>query len=178
MNVFEIKMEEEAIYFDGLPETVTKASKIEEDEEDFRSCCENEDELKDREESIKFDSEDIEFDELSVKMYFKGISVSGPGESDSCLSGIGVVMERCSGNASPILVQKRLEFSVEESVANYLALMEGLTEAKECRIKKVCAFTDSEILFDQVSDFPSKFCTIFSDFILACSIDHVFVYFG
>lgn len=160
-EILEIKMVEEAIYYDWLPETVTKVAKIEEDEEDFRSCCENEDELQDREESIMLGSEGVEFDELSVKMYFKGISVSGPGESDSCLSGIGVVMERCSGNGAPISVQKRHDFSVEESVVNHLALMEGLTEAKECRIKKVCAFTDSEILFDQVSDFPGKFSFFF-----------------
>lgn len=153
MNVFEIveiKMEEDAIYFDGLPETVTSAGKTEEDEEDFRSCCENEDELKDREESIMLGTEAVELDELSAKMYFKGVSVSGPGESDFRLSGLGVVIDKCSDNAAPIQVQKSLDFSVEESVVNYLALMEGLIEAKECRIKRVFAFTDSEILFDQI----------------------------
>lgn len=56
-----------------------------------------------------------------------------------------------------IQVQKKLNFFVDESVANYLALMDGLLEATRNNIKRVFAFTESPILFDQVT----KLCTIY-----------------
>ncbi|XP_027089088.1 ATP-dependent RNA helicase DEAH12, chloroplastic-like [Coffea arabica] len=142
-------MEEQRVYSKRAPENLANNLKVEEDEEEFRSCCEDEDELRERENSVKEASETIDLDEYSVRMYFKGISVAAPGESGSGFSGIGVVMER-SANAAPIQVQKKLDFYVAESVANYLALMDGLVEAKENKIRKVFAFTDSKILHDQV----------------------------
>lgn len=122
--------------------------KLEEDEEDFRSCCEDEDELKAREESPEVDLEDC-LDEHSLKMYFKGVSIACPGDSGSRISGIGVVME-VSGDQSPIQVQKRLDFFVEESVADYLALLDGLSVALQRNIRRVFAFTDSEGLYNQI----------------------------
>ncbi|GLT54622.1 hypothetical protein SLA2020_278060 [Shorea laevis] len=87
----------------------------EEDEEDFRSCCEDEEVWKETEESVKEESKD-DLDEFSVKMFFKGISIADVGDSGSGISGIGVVMER-SANLPVIQVQKKLDFHVEESVA-------------------------------------------------------------
>ncbi|KAL2474123.1 RING/U-box superfamily protein [Forsythia ovata] len=136
-------MEEQTI-MDG-----SSADETKEEEEDFRSCCEDEDEVEDREESTKEDIED-DLDDYSVKMYFKGVSIAGPGDSGSRLSGIGVVMER-SHNFSPIRVQKKLDFYVEESVADYLALLDGLSEAAENNIRRVFAFTESDILYDQIT---------------------------
>jgi hypothetical protein len=121
----------------------------EEDEEDFRSCCEDEEVWKETEESVKEESKD-DLDEFSVKMFFKGISIADVGDSGSGMSGIGVVMER-SANVPVIQVQKKLDFYVEESVADYLALMDGLLEAAQKNICRVYAFTDSELLYDQVS---------------------------
>ncbi|CAI9090482.1 OLC1v1025261C1 [Oldenlandia corymbosa var. corymbosa] len=128
---------------------LTKDVRVEEDEEEFRSCCEDENELREREELVMLDSEPRNIDEHSVKMYFKGVSVAGPGDSGSGFSGIGVVMKR-SDSVPPIQVQKMLDFYVEEPVANYLALMDGLAEARQNNIKKVYAFTDSQILYGQV----------------------------
>ncbi|CAL5410455.1 unnamed protein product [Camellia sinensis] len=125
-----------------------RETKLEEDEEDFRSCCEDEDELMEREESAKESSKDI-LDEGSVNMFFKGISIAKAGECGTGLSGIGVVMER-SANVALIQVQKKLDFYVDESVANYLALMDGLLEAARNKIVRVFACTDSEILYDQI----------------------------
>ncbi|KAL2494053.1 RING-type domain-containing protein [Forsythia ovata] len=83
-------------------------------------------------------------------MYFKGVSVVGPGDSGSRLSGIGVVMER-SRSTPLIRVQKKLDFYVEELVADYLALLDGLSEAIQNNFRRVTAFTNSEVLYDQVS---------------------------
>lgn len=123
--------------------------KLEDDDEDFRSCCEDEEEWKDTEESVKGGAKDLkeELDEFSVKMFFKGTSIADSGYG---LSGIGVVMER-SACAPAIQVQKKLDFYVDESVADYLALMDGLIEAMQNNIRRVFAFTDSEILYDQVT---------------------------
>lgn len=140
---------------DGSSANLAKNVKVEEDEEEFRSCCEDENELREREELVQVGSEVDDFDEHSVKLYFKGVSVAGPGESSYGFSGIGVVMER-SANTSPIQVQKKLDFYVEESVANYLALMDGLVEAKQNKITKIFAFTDSQILCEQVWHFFLK----------------------
>ncbi|KAL6502206.1 hypothetical protein OROHE_024799 [Orobanche hederae] len=120
-----------------------------EDEEDFRSCCEDEDELKEREEYVKVDSDD-DLDEHSIKMYFKGVSVAGPGDSsDSRISGIGVVLEK-SGNDPPLRVQKKLDFYVEELVADYLALLDGLSVSIQNNFSRVFAFTDCEALHNQI----------------------------
>ncbi|KAF5929874.1 hypothetical protein HYC85_000071 [Camellia sinensis] len=51
-----------------------RETKLEEDEEDFRSCCEDEDELMEREESAKESSKDI-LDEGSVNMLFKDLTL-------------------------------------------------------------------------------------------------------
>lgn len=128
--------------------------KLEEDEEDFRSCCEDVDDLKEREEPAKEVSKNIldpknTLDEVSVNMFFKGVSIAGAGEGGAGLSGIGVVMDR-SANIPSIQVQKKLDFFVDESVADYLALMDGLLEAAQNKITRVFAFTDSEILYDQI----------------------------
>jgi ribonuclease HI len=83
-------------------------------------------------------------------MFFKGMSVAEDGDSGSGFSGIGVVMERTK-YVPVIQVQKKLDFYVDESVADYLALMDGLAEAMQNNIRRVYAFTDSELLYDQVS---------------------------
>ncbi|KZV24319.1 zinc finger family protein [Dorcoceras hygrometricum] len=124
-------------------------AKHEDDEDEFRSCCEDEDELKDVEVNSKMDPED-NLDELSVKMYFKGISVTNPGDSCSGVSGIGVVMHK-SGDATPVRVQKKLDFYVEESIADYLALLDGLSVAMEKNILRVLALTDSQPMYDQIT---------------------------
>ncbi|KAL2474749.1 RING/U-box superfamily protein [Abeliophyllum distichum] len=142
-------MEEQTVLIEGSSVCEAKEVKLEEDEDEFRSCFEDEDELKEREESTKEDLED-DLDADSVKMYFKGVSVVGPGDSGSRLSGIGVVMER-SRSTPPIRVQKKLDFYVEELVADYLALLDGLSEAIQNNFRRVSAFTNSEVLYDQVS---------------------------
>lgn len=130
-------------------------SRFEEDEDDeFRSCCGDEEELNKEEmmkRGLKNVSVDDDFlDEFSVRMFFKGVSIAYPGVNGFNVSGIGVVME--GANKAPMFqVQKRLEFFVEELMADYLALMDALSEATRNNIKRVFAFTDSSILFDQVS---------------------------
>ena len=123
----------------------------EDEEEDFRSCCEDEEEVwKETEEPVNKEEpkEDL-VDEFSVRMYFKGLSIDGLGESGSGISGIGVVMEK-SPALPAIKVQKKLDFYVEEPVAECLALMDGLVEALQNKVRRVYAFTDSELLYDQV----------------------------
>ncbi|KAL0363727.1 UNVERIFIED_CONTAM: putative E3 ubiquitin-protein ligase ARI10 [Sesamum calycinum] len=141
-------MEEQRVLVDNVYLNGASEFKLEEDDDDFRSCCEDEDELKEREEYAKVDL-DSSLDEDSLKMYFKGVSVAGPGDSGSRISGIGVVMER-SDDASPIQIQKKLDFYVEESVADCLALLDGLSVAIQSNIKRVYAFTDSEVLYNQI----------------------------
>lgn len=147
------KMEEQTLLVEGSSMVEGKEVKLEEDEEEFRSCCEDEDEdeFKEKEKSTKEDLND-NFDSDSVKIYFKGVSVVGPGDSGSRLSGIGVVMERY-GSTPPIRVQKKLDFYVDELVADYLALLDGLSEAIQNNFRRVLAFTNSEILYDQVRNF-------------------------
>uniref|UniRef100_A0A1J3JZ79 RBR-type E3 ubiquitin transferase n=1 Tax=Noccaea caerulescens TaxID=107243 RepID=A0A1J3JZ79_NOCCA len=125
------------------------------EEEDFRSCCgdeevwlkESDDTAKVAEEEEKKDELD---DEISVKMYFKGVSISERGDSSSGYSGIGVVLERL-GDSEVIQVQKKLDFYVDESVANYLALMDGLAIALQNNLCSVVALTDSELLYNQIT---------------------------
>lgn len=138
-------MEGQALFGDEIPVNLPR----EEDEEEFRSCCEDDEVWKENEEPVKVESKD-DLDEFSVKMFFKGISLTGFGDSSVGLSGIGVVMERAA-NVPVIQVQKKLDFYVEEPVADYLALMDGLVEAVQNKVRRVYAFTDSELLYDQVS---------------------------
>ncbi|KAL9147680.1 hypothetical protein ABFS82_13G188400 [Erythranthe guttata] len=129
----------------------TMKLKVEEEDEDFISCCcDYEDELEEREEECSDIDSDCDLDEHFAKMYFKGVSVTGPGDSGTRISGVGVVMERSCNNASPIRVQKKLDFYVEELVADYLALLDGLSVAVQNDISQVFAFTDSEILHNQI----------------------------
>lgn len=127
-----------------MGESETSFVKVEEDEDDFRSCCEDEDELKEKEEHVK-----VGLDENLVKLYFKGVSIICPGDSGSKISGIGVVMER-PGCSTPVQVQKKLDFYVDELVAEYLALLDALSVAIQHDSRPVFAFTDSEILHSQV----------------------------
>ncbi|XP_015885216.3 E3 ubiquitin-protein ligase RSL1 [Ziziphus jujuba] len=140
-------MEDEAVFGHGTSLNVVR----EEDEEEFRSCCEDEEVWKDNEEPLKGGETNDDLDEFSVKMFFKGISISGFGDSSSGLSGIGVFIERSSA-LSAIQVQKKLDFYVEEPVADYLALMDGLMEVAQNNIRRVYAFTDSELLYDQITN--------------------------
>ncbi|CAN1221429.1 E3 ubiquitin-protein ligase dbl4 [Linum grandiflorum] len=145
-------MEDQAVFVnDGSPLNVSRGnnSRLEDDEEDFRSCCGDDD---DDDQIWKDD-----LDEYSVKMFFKGVSIteaagdsSGPG-----YSGIGVVMER-KESVPLIQVQKNLDFYVESLVADYLALMEGLTVLIETNISDVYAFTDSSLLYKQIPWFLFK----------------------
>lgn len=96
---------------------------------------------------LESENPEICLDEHCVKLYFKGISVSGPGDSGS--SGIGVVMER-SISTAPMEVQKKLDFFADQSTADYLALMDGLVHVAQNKIRRVCAVTDSEILYNQI----------------------------
>ncbi|KAF9589786.1 hypothetical protein IFM89_028721 [Coptis chinensis] len=120
----------------------------EEEEEEFCSCCAEEDDWKETEETaLGLLKEDVE--EVGLKMFFKGVSVAEPGDSDSGFSGIGVVLERSHG-VSAVQVQKKIDFYVEESVAEYLALLDGLVEALRINACRILAFTDCELLYDQL----------------------------
>ncbi|MBA0568807.1 hypothetical protein Golob_006275, partial [Gossypium lobatum] len=127
-----------------MEETDESIVGVEEDEEDFRSYCEDEDVWKETEGVVK-----EEVNEFSVKMFFKGISLAEFGDSFFGFSGIGVVMEG-SANSPVIQVQKKLDFYVDESVVDYLALMDGLTAAMQNKIRTVYAFADSPLLYDQI----------------------------
>ncbi|KAG2314400.1 hypothetical protein Bca52824_017522 [Brassica carinata] len=65
-----------------------------------------------------------------VKLFFKVVSVTERGDSCSGYSGIGVVLER-SRHFELIQVQKKLDFYAEESVTNYLALIDGVKITSE-----------------------------------------------
>ncbi|TYG65399.1 hypothetical protein ES288_D06G182400v1 [Gossypium darwinii] len=127
-----------------MEETDESIVGVEEDEEDFRSYCEDEDVWKETEGVVK-----EEVNEFSVKMFFKGISLAEFGDSFFGFSGIGVVMEG-SANSPVIQVQKKLDFYLDESVVDYLALMDGLTAAMQNKIRTVYAFADSLLLYDQI----------------------------
>lgn len=125
------------------------------DEEEFRSCCGDEEVwLKESDDDSAKVAEEKKDDEFSVKMFFKGVSISERGDSSSGYSGIGVLLER-SGDFELIQVQKKLDFYVEESVANYLALMDGLEVALQNNLRSVVALTDSELLYNQASLFSN-----------------------
>ncbi|KAF3592214.1 hypothetical protein DY000_02026928 [Brassica cretica] len=93
------------------------------DEEDFRSCCGDDE-----------------------QMFFKGVSITERGDSSSGHSGIGVVLERSGEDFELIQVQKKLDFYAQDSVANYLALLDGLTVALENNLHSVVAITNEEKL--------------------------------
>lgn len=141
-------------------------TKFEDEEDEFRSCCADEEELDGEEimkQGLKNEIVDELLDEFSVRMFFKGVSIEDPGNNGFDVSGIGVVMEGV--NKIPIIqVQKKLEFFVDESVANYLALMDGLLETTRNNIKRVFAFTDSSILFDQVKYSSSRIKFYYTSF--------------
>nr|GMD11689.1 E3 ubiquitin-protein ligase arih1-like [Ipomoea batatas] len=147
--------ESEELAVEGEDDEVEKGGESESKNEEFKEqqeseklCAEGEDDqVEDKESNIE--NSEIGLDEHSVKLYFKGVSISGPGDSGSGLSGIGVVMEMCI-NSPPMEVQKKLDFFVEELAADYLALMDGLVEAAQNKIRRVYAITDSEILYNQV----------------------------
>lgn len=142
------KMEDREVPGDGSSVNVLRGVRPEDDEEEFRSCCEDDEVWKENEEIIKEELKE-EMDELSVKLFFKGVSIAEEGDSGSGFSGIGVVMER-KANVPVIQVQKKLDFYVEELVADYLALLDGLAVAMQNKICRVYAFTDSELLYDQL----------------------------
>lgn len=121
----------------------------EDDEDEFCSCCEDEEEVWKESEQLAVEELKDECDESSVKMFFKGVSISGIENSASGFSGIGVFMERPSG-LPVIRVQKKLDFYAEEPLADYLALIDGLLEAQKNNVRRVYAFTDSQLLYDQV----------------------------
>ncbi|XP_043689477.1 uncharacterized protein LOC122640375 [Telopea speciosissima] len=141
-------MENRDVPSDDLSVAFIGVVKIDEEEEEFRSCCAEEEEFRDMEET-KNEGQKDDFDEFTLKMFFKGISISGAGESSSGFSGIGVVIEKSPG-APIIQVQKKLDFYVEESVAEYLALMDGLLEALQSNARRIFGFTDSKIVYDQI----------------------------
>ncbi|KAI4338739.1 hypothetical protein MLD38_023759 [Melastoma candidum] len=144
-------MADRIIARDDLSANVTSSeAKQEEDEEEFRSCCEDDDVWTETEEGKKLEAKYV-LGENSVKLFFKGVSISMNESGDSAvgLSGIGVVIERLV-DLPIIQVQKKLEFYVEESVADYLALLDGLAEAIKNNASHVYAFTDSESLHSQI----------------------------
>ena len=119
-------------------------------DDDFRSCCGgDEEDWEDTEESFTAGVADAELDETSVRLFFKGVSSSS--DEEKKLSGIGVVMERAPGVAV-LRVQKKLDFFVDELVAEHLALMDGLSVALQHGITKIFAFTNSEKLYFQVTE--------------------------
>ncbi|GLT59133.1 hypothetical protein SLA2020_319700 [Shorea laevis] len=142
-------MRDQEVFVDGTSVNLARDVRLEEDEDEFRSCCGDDEVWKETEELVKEESKE-DLDEFSVKMFFKGMSIAEAGDSGSGLSGIGVVMER-SKDLPAIQVQKKLDFYVDEHVADYLALMDGLTEAIQNKISRICAFTDSQLLYDQIT---------------------------
>lgn len=91
---------------------------------------------------ILFENHDEEDDESLVRIFSKGVAASEDCGSGSRIAGIGVIMEKPRG--VPFLqVQKKLDFFVEELMAEHLALMDGLLEALRNGCRKVLAFTDS-----------------------------------
>ncbi|XP_030471393.1 E3 ubiquitin-protein ligase RSL1 [Syzygium oleosum] len=141
-------MDGRAVSCDSSSLKMAREVKLEEDEEEFRSCCEDDEVWRETEEVVKEEPKYL-LGEFSVKLFFKGISINEVGDCAIGLSGIGVSMERLA-DLPIIQVQKKLDFFVDESVADYLALMDGLVEASQNNIRHVYAFTDSKMLYDQI----------------------------
>lgn len=139
----------------------------EEEEEEFRSCLGEEDDPRDPEELVEDGSKE-DFDENAWKIFFKGASIN---DADTRLSGIGVVMERAK-TSSVDQYQKKLEFYVEENLAELLALLDALMEALRREVGRVYAFTDSEIIYDQVNYHEFQYLILsfllFSFFLASC----------
>ncbi|XP_009419026.2 E3 ubiquitin-protein ligase RSL1 [Musa acuminata AAA Group] len=119
-------------------------------EDEFQSCCTEDEEWHDTEESLAEGFKD-DLDELSLRMFFKGVSASDLHSKESRVSGIGVVMERSPG-IPLIQVQKKLDFHVEALVAEHLALMDGLLAALQNGARRLYAFTDSEKVYYQIAE--------------------------
>ncbi|KAJ4965091.1 hypothetical protein NE237_016940 [Protea cynaroides] len=83
-------------------------------------------------------------------MFFKSVLFSDAGELSSGCSGIGVVMERSPGAPVIQVSEKKLDLYVVESVAEYLASMDGLVEALMNNALLVFEFMDSRIVYDQI----------------------------
>ncbi|OIV94201.1 hypothetical protein TanjilG_28140 [Lupinus angustifolius] len=118
-----------------------------EEEDEFCSCCEDEEGAW---KETQVEELEDELDEFSVKLFFKGLSIGGIEDSISGFSGVGVFMERQS-SLPVIRVQKKLDFYAEEPLVDYLALMDGLLEATQNKMRRVYAFTDSELLHNQIT---------------------------
>lgn len=100
--------------------------------------------------SVFFENHDEDDDEFLVRVFSKGVSASENCDLGSRISGIGVVMEKPHG--VPFLqVQKKLDFFVEELIAEHLALMDGLLEALRNGCCKVLAFTDSNEVYCSIT---------------------------
>eukprot|EP01018_Ginkgo_biloba_P015688 Gb_14231 [translate_table: standard] len=106
-------------------------------------------------------AEDDEYNESSsgfgvedgfFSLYFKGVSEIRTWESrlGQSASGIGVVICKPSGEMFSE-VQKKLGFYVDQTVAEHLALIDGLLAALDRGLTRVNAFTDSELVYDQIA---------------------------
>ncbi|KAH0853433.1 hypothetical protein HID58_093208 [Brassica napus] len=93
---------------------------------------------------------DVDDDELSLNHIvdeedFR--SCCGDDEQESVL---------CWRGQEKILSPEEADFYAQDSVANYLALLDGLTVALENNLHSVVAVTDSELLYNQASPLFSK----------------------
>lgn len=85
--------------------------------------------------------------ERYYRLFFKGMSEI---RSRQSCSGIGVVIQK-PGGENLRQVQKKLDFYVDGTVAEHLALIDGLLAALELRVPCVQAFTDSQLVYDQIA---------------------------
>ncbi|KAK8921672.1 hypothetical protein KSP39_PZI020460 [Platanthera zijinensis] len=96
------------------------------------------------------DKDDEDDDGVLVRIFSKGVSFLADGDLGSRTSGIGVILEKPQG--VPFLqVQKKLDFFVEELVAEHLALMDGLLVALKNDCRNVLAFTDSDKIYRMIT---------------------------
>ncbi|XP_020586316.1 uncharacterized protein LOC110028697 isoform X2 [Phalaenopsis equestris] len=124
---------------------------LSEDDEDISECSlifseDHEDDILKCSIMLFENHDEDDDDEFSVRIFSKGVSMSENCGLDSRISGIGVIMEKPHG--VPFLqVQKKLDFFVEELIAEHLALLDGLLEALRNGCRKVLAFTDSNEVY-------------------------------
>ena len=85
--------------------------------------------------------------EIYYKMAFKGMSEIRSGESGLSSSGIGVVIQSPDGD-NLMQVQKKLDFYVDRTMAEHLALMDGLLEALELSVPHILVFMDLDLVYD------------------------------
>ncbi|CAN6465246.1 unnamed protein product [Victoria cruziana] len=132
--------------------------RLEEEDDEFRSCSAEDDEWRDAVDFIDDclakkcfhgveGSCESDGGEGYCRLYFKGVSVGPDTES---VSAIGVVLQAASED-SPVQVQKKLDFYVEESVVEHLALLDGLLAALRNGMHRISAFTDSEVVYDLIA---------------------------